>query len=183
MAIELVSYDDLAALLGLEASAITDYPALGVLQLSVLAGIEEYIGRELENKERTENVFVGNTPTQMIGLVGLPVASISTVTVTTEGTEEEYGSDDYYITEYGIKFHAKVVNAKVVVSYIGGLLTVPTTINRAALIQTAYEFQSKDQIGAESVSTDGGMVSRPPLGLLAETKRMLNSEKHPLNWT
>ena len=74
-----------------------------------------------------------------------------------------------------------LTNAKVVIVYTGGITIVPDAMARAALLQTAYEFQSKDQIGAESVTTDGGSVSRPALGLLKEVKRNLEKYKHPLN--
>lgn len=182
MAIELVSYADIAALLGLEGADIAAYPALGVINLSVIAGIEEFLGRELEEIERTENLFINASPTKMIGLVGLPVSAVSSVIVTMDNDTDTIGEDDYIITEYGIRLNSRISHAKISVTYTGGLSTVPGGIERAALLQTSYEFQSKDQIGAESVSTDGGYVSRPSLGLLAEVKRVLKSEMHPLRW-
>lgn len=182
MAIELVSYADLKSLLGLEGTIIGDYPALMVLKLSVTSAIEEYLGRELEVKARTEDVFVNESPTKMIALVGLPISSVSSVVITQNNTTETLSENDYDIAQYGIKLHSNVSHAKISITYTGGVSTVPVGIERAALLQTAYEFQAKDQIGAENVSTDGGMVSRPALGLLKETKRMLKSEIHPLRW-
>jgi hypothetical protein len=182
MAIELVTYTDLKALLGLEDAAITDYPALNLLRESVTAAIENYLGRELESAERDVTIYASNVPTQIVHLKAVPVASVSALTVTIGSNAEEYGADDYEITNYGVKLYGKISNAKIEVTYTGGISTVPGAINRAALLQTAYEFQSKEQIGAESVSTEGGFVSRPALGLLREVKRMLNSERHPLRW-
>jgi hypothetical protein len=182
MAIELVSYADLKALLGLEDATIASYPDLALIQLSVTAAIEEYIGRALESTERTEYVYAGSEKIRMIGLKGLPIASVSSVIVTVENEEETLEDDDYYITEYGIKLMNGYSNSKVTVVYTGGLSSVTSEINRAALYQIAYEYQSKDFIGVENVFTEGGSVTRPELSLLKETKRMLESSKHPLMW-
>jgi len=182
MSIELVSYADLKALLNLSESLITDYPALNLLRESVTAAIEGYLGRELESKSRSVIIYAPNVATQMIHLKAVPVASVSALTVTIGGNAEEYNANDYEIKNYGVRLYGKVSNAKIAITYTGGISTVPDAINRAALMQTAYEFQSKEHIGAESVSTEGGFVSRPALGLLNEVKRMLNSERHPLRW-
>lgn len=183
MALDLVSYSDLKSLLGLDKSAIDDYPSLGVINISVYAAIEEYLGRSLEEMERTEVIFIGNIPSQMVSLTGLPIESVDSVSIIdSTDSSVSYTDSDYYITGYGIKLSSKVKNAKVTVTYTGGITTVPGNIARAALIQTAYEFQNKEHIGAESVSTDGGMVSSPSLALLKEVKRVLTSQMHPLKW-
>jgi hypothetical protein len=182
MTIELVSYDSLKDLLGLEGSTITDYPALNIIRLGVTSAIEEYLGRNLEGKSRTELVYVGDTPSRMILLSAIPVGTITSITETCDDTDTEYTSDDYDIVDYGIKLASKIKNSKLTIVYTGGWETadVPSAVSRAALLQTAYEFQSKEQIGAEMVSTEGGSVSRPALNLLPEVKRMLNKYKHPL---
>jgi len=181
MSIELVTYADLKNLLGLEDAAITDYPALNLLRTSVTYAIEEYLGRQLESKERSEIIHI-TSPTKMLRLDAIPIPSVSSLDVTIADDTEIYISDDYYITSYGLKFYHTISNAMVEITYTGGISTVPDAISRAALMQTAYEFQAKEQIGAESVSTEGGFVSRPELGLLKETKRMLRKQIHPLNW-
>ena len=181
MTIELVSYADLKALLGLESATIAGYPSLSVIQLSVLAAIEEHLGRELEQIERTATVHIGDWPSKMVVLKGLPIISVDSVAITLEDGDTVVDAD-YYTTGYGLKLHSAVRNAAITVTYTGGITTVPPAIVRGALLQTSYEFQTKDHIGAESVSTDGGMVSSPPLGLLSEVKRMLTSQMHPLKW-
>jgi len=170
MTFELVSYADLKSLIGLTKVAITDYPALGVLQDSVQYAIEDELGRSLEKKDRTEVAHIGKTATQMIALKGLPVLTVTSVTVTQYQTDTLLVSTDYDIVDYGIKLYSKYSDAKITVVYNGGYdsADVPLNINRAALLQTAYEWQAKDQIGAENVSTEGGMVQRPALGLLKE---------------
>jgi len=181
MTIELVAYADLKALLDLEKAAITDYPALDLLRSSVTSAIEEYIGRMLESKERTEMIYFGSCKQSMVLLSAIPITAISSVTVTIGGDSETYNeNEEYEITEYGIKLLTLLSSAKMVVVYTGGITDVPDSMSRAALLQTVYEFQSKDQIGATSVSTEGGTVNRPELGLLKEVKRTLNKYKHPL---
>jgi hypothetical protein len=55
-------------------------------------------------------------------------------------------------------------------------------MNRAALLQVAHEFQRKERIGSDSISTEGGTVTYPQLGLLAEVKKRLNQYIHPLKF-
>jgi len=181
MAIELVTYSALKALLGLEDAAITEYPALEILRPSVTSAIEEYLSRLLESTERTETIYIGSRKRSMISLPAIPVTAVSSVTVTIIGESETYDeNEEYEITEYGIQLAVSLSKAKIVIVYTGGISVVPDAMARAALMQTAYEFQAKDQIGASSVSTAGGSVQRPELGLLKEVKRMLNQYKHPL---
>lgn len=182
MAVELVSYADLKNLLGLTEAAISGYPALDVLNTSVQYAIEKYLGRELEKGDKTETIFIGQSPSQMISLKALPIASIASVTITQAQVATSYVATDYDVVDYGLKMVSKFSNAKIVIAYNGGYESadIPTNINRAALMQIAYEWQAKDQIGAQSVSTEGGFVKRPELELLKEVKRMLNGEKHPL---
>ncbi|MFH2095496.1 MAG: hypothetical protein ABIJ16_07320 [Bacteroidota bacterium] len=181
MAIELVTYASLKALLDLESALITDYPALNIIRPSVTSAIEEYLDRSLEPIERTETIYIGSFKTSMLRLPAIPITSIASVTVTIGEDSETYDEhDEYEITEYGLKLLVSLSNAKVVVVYTGGVTVVPDAIARAALLQTAYEFQSKDHIGADNVSTEGGSVSRPAIGLLKEVRRMLDKFKHPL---
>ena len=183
MAIELVSYANLRSLLDLEEAAITDYPALNVLRDSVTSALEDYTGRLFESKARTETIYVGSTGTQMLSLEAIPVASVSSLVVTVSETDETFTEhDDYEIASYGLKLLTRVSNCSIAITYTGGISTVPDSLARAALLQTAYEFQAKDQIGADSVSTEGGTISRPALGLLKEVKRLLDKNMHPLRW-
>ena len=181
---ELVSFASLKALLGLGDSAIADYPALNVLKSSVEAAIESFLGRDLESSERTESFYIAG-PTNMISLRAIPVASVASLTVTMLGETETYNANDndYIITRYGLKVYSQLEDAKVDITYTGGLSAVPSNIERAALLQTAYEFLGKDNIGAETVSNEGGSVSRPSLNLLPVVKSLLNRDIHPLKIT
>ena len=181
MTIELVPYASLKSLLDLEDVLITDYPALDLLRSSVTSAVEEEIGRLLESMERTETIYIGSRKRSMISLPAIPVTAVSSVTVTIGTDSETYDeNEEYEISEYGLKLSVSLSNAKMIVVYTGGISVIPDAMDRAALMHTAYEFQAKDQIGASSVSTAGGSVQRPELGLLKEVRRMLNQYKHPL---
>ena len=183
MTIELVSYADLKSLLDLEETAITSYPSLSVIRDSVVSAIESYIDRDLESGDYETTLFL-TSKTAQLKLSALPIASVASVVVTQYGEDTTLAFDDYMILDYGLHLYYPVSNCKVVVNYTGGYdaADVPEPIKRAALLQTAYEFQSKEQIGASSVSNEGGSVQRPALGLLKEVRRMLDRYKHPLSW-
>lgn len=170
---DLVTYDDLKALLKLAGSDISEYPELELIRDSVKSAIENFIGRELESTERTESFYL-SSQSQMIKLSAIPISEISELTI--DGTDA-----DYTITRYGILLDAiPDLNGLFSCTYTGGYNTIPSDISRAALLQTAYEFQGKTHIGVETISNEGGSVTRPELGLLKEVKRLLQPYKHPL---
>lgn len=189
MALELVSFASLKDLLGLEDSLITDYPALNILRESITAAFESYLGRQLESVERSETFYITG-PTNIIPLKAIPVTAVSSLEITMLDETESYSTGDYYFAEYGLnldapiydgyKSYTNLVDAKIVITYTGGISSVPSDITRAALLQTSYEFLGKDQIGATSVTTEGGTVDRPALNLLPVVKNLLNPYKHPL---
>jgi len=184
MALELVTYADLKKLLTLQNLTIDEYPPLDVINASMITAFEEYLGRSLDSKERTESQFIGAFGKSMLKLKAVPISSVASVTILQRGDSTTYTeNDDFEITSYGLKLWMPLKNSKITVVYTGGLsgVTEESNLNRAALYQISYEFQSKDQIGAESVSNEGGSVQRPELGLLKETKRLLVSSFHPLH--
>jgi len=176
MALTLVPFDQLAALLDLQGDSYDDYPALEFIADGVQAALENYTGRALESKERTETVRLTVDGTRQVPLKALPVTSLGVVTV--DGETE----DDAEITGYGIRLPAAVAGATVEVTYTGGFTdaTIPADIPRAAVYQAAYEWQSRDHVGAQSVNTDGGSVSRPALGLLSHVRAQLDAHRHPM---
>lgn len=176
---ELVSFADIKAFLGLADSLVTDYPALNIIQPSVVAAIESYLGRDLESKARSETLPITG-PTDIIKLRALPIASVASLVITMNNDSQTYDSDDYIIAEYGLLLSSKLRNASVAITYTGGLSSVPEAIERAALYQTVFEFQAKDQAGADSVSMEGGSVNRPSFGLLDHVRQLLTPFIHPL---
>jgi len=179
---ELCSWDDLKNMLDLEGSSISEYPALDDTRLRVAYALEVHLGRLFEVKERTESISVGMSPIQMIYLPGVPSASISSVTVRTRYETLTLSEDDYMVTNYGLKLWSRVSNSEIEVVYTGGISEVPGSLNRASLLQTVYEFQGKEHVGATSVSTDGGTVSTPEIQLLKTVKASIKGEHHPLQW-
>lgn len=166
-------FDDLKDLLDLTKASLDDYPALALIIELTQFNFEEYLGRELDYKKRTETFRVVN-PTSMIPLVGLPVKSVSSF------TWEENAVTDYNTTDFGLDVGSKVKSGTFVVVYKGGLSTVPGWLRRAGIMQVAYEYQNKDHIGADYVQTEGGSVGRPALQLLPDVKRMLDRHRHAL---
>lgn len=170
---DLISFENLKSVLDLELKE-SDYPALAVIRDSVKAAIQSHIGRNLDFGKYTESKLIAYQ-TKMIGLMGLPVKSVSNVTI------DGVAITDYKLRDYGIEISGGIEDQTVAVTYKGGFERLPEDIGRAALIQTVYEYQNKDHMGAESVSSDGGSVSRPALGLLKETTRLLSPYRHVLD--
>lgn len=174
---DFIPYDQLRGLLKFEGDTIDDYPDMAVVRTNVTAAIESYLGRKLEYGTYTETRLPQVQPTKMIYLDAIPVESVSSVTV--EGVA--LSSSSYVITDYGLRLATAVTEEKVVVVYTGGIDDgdEPAELIRAGVIQTAYEFQGKQNIGAETVNTEGGSVTRPALQLLPEVKRTLAKLRHP----
>jgi len=183
MTIELVSYSSLKSFLTLEGETVVEYPALSLIMSSVTSAIEEYLGRYLTYASYEKRVNIRSV-NQMIKLDALPVDAVDSVYVTTDGTTTLLTSADYDITDYGLYLYTPVSRATVVIEYDGGYTTetLPAAFSRASLLQIALEFQTKDHVGASTVSTEGGMTQRPQLGLLKEVQRLLSAYKHPLRW-
>lgn len=169
---ELIGFDELSSLLLLSQTE-ADYPDLEIIKNSVSQAFEVYTGRVFDEDTYKDTVILGDLYTKMIPLNALPVSSVVQVLVSGQETM------DYQITCFGIRLGAKLKNNEVSVSYTGGLESVPKALERAALLQTVYEYQNKDSIGIEVVNTTGGSVVKPELGLLKEVKKLLNSVMHP----
>lgn len=169
---ELISFDKLNAVLGLSKDE-SEYLDLEVIKESVANAFEDYTNRIFDEDKHSHSEIVGDLPTKMIALGAIPIQSISSVLVNGQSTT------DYEITGYGIRLGAKISRLKVDVEYVGGLSSVSGSLERAALLQTVYEYQNKDSIGIEVVTTTGGSVVKPELGLLKEVKKLLNSSMHP----
>jgi len=181
---ELVSFTDLKNFLGLEGTLITEYPALNIIQSSVEYAVDNYLGRFLESIERSDTFYITG-PTNIISLPAIPVATVSSLVVTMLNEDETYeqDSDDFITVKAGLELSVELNNAKIAITYTGGLSAVPDDINRAALYQTVYEYMGKDQVGAETVKTQGGSVTRPATSLLPVTKDLLRKHMHPYKLT
>jgi len=173
MAIELVSFDELAPILGLGKTE-TNYPDLTIIQESVVAMFENHVDRIFKKSSHVEDLFLYSN-TRMLPLKGLPVIAITSITE--DGVT--LGVDTYGLRPYGVELNDKKNGVTIQLSYTGGFTSVPADLKRAALLQTVYEYQNKNSIGLEVVSTNGGTVSKPQLGMLKEVERLLNKYVHP----
>lgn len=165
----LVTFSDLKVLLGLSKNE-SDYPELTLIKNSVFNAFESYLLRTLTYGQKTEVL----EPSRRVVLSALPIKSL--LTVVQNGVSLPV--TNYKIRPYGIEGNFSS-DADVTITYNGGLETIPGPINRAALLQTAYEYQNRDHIGATVVNNEGGSVQVPALGLLPEVKRLLDPYKHP----
>ena len=170
---ELLQFDDIKNLLELSKTE-ADYPSLTLLEASSLSAIENHLRRTLKADDLVETF-----PPALLDLPlkALPVNNVVSVVRDSESLTED---DDYLITPYGLAVFLVSYTKPIVVTYNGGYTTLPNDLYRALLMQTAYEWQNRDHIGAISVSNEGGAVQRPELGLLKEVLRILEPYKHPL---
>lgn len=171
---KILNYDDIKSLLHLVKDE-ADYPELTLLENSVIAAIQSYLGRILK-KGSYEQVF--HTYFSNIALDALPVDSITSI-ITESGISIPTGS--YRIIQNGVRIdEVYVMDESITIKYIGGYSKMPDDIYRAILLQTAYEFQNHDHIGASSVSNEGGTVQIPALGLIPEVVRLIKNHKNIL---
>jgi hypothetical protein len=163
---------DLKALAKLEKDE-EDYPVLSLIEMSVVDAIESFILRKIK-KQTLEQRFLQWH--HLVPLDALPVVSITSV-ITDSGVT--LTSDNYKIRDYHIEIDkAFLVDSPLTVKYVGGYAKIPSDLYRAILLQTVYEFQNSDHIGASFVTTDGGTVQTPSLQLLPEVVRLIKNYKH-----
>ena len=176
----LTDFSIIKSLLDLSKENLSDYPGLSEIMDSVDAAIANYLQRGLTREPRSETAHIGDS-SRMVPLKGLPVASVSSVMLTTENESARLlAADEYQASGYGIRMIAVVANAQIDVTYTGGPESPSGSWARAAEIQVRHEWQTRDHIAAERVSNDGGSVTRPGLVLLDEVIRLLNPDRHPL---
>jgi|GEM_PF-1282703 len=183
MAWELCSYDQLKDILDLEQALISGYPDLVVIKELVEYAIEAYLFRDLESKERSESIYINDTARSIISLRAIPITDVSSISlVSGETTLTLVENSDFLVTDYGLKLSSLASNSRLDIVYTGGYAedAIPEAINRAAVLQTVFEFQNKDRLGAETISTQAGTVTRPALDLLPHIKQLLLNYKHKL---
>lgn len=183
---ELVTFDELKERLELKKyPLLSDYPDLESIKISVEEAIKSYLGRELcygTYVERTTTSFISG---DCIPLYGLPIDSLTSISAVAGSypssiDASRYEDVDNFTTDYAwLKSNFELASIKLDVTYIGGLSTIPDALHRAALLQTMLEYQQKNLVGVTEVSQAGNSISRPPLELLPEVKRLLNDYIHP----
>lgn len=170
----LATFADLKKLLDLDKNALTDYPALELLVESVYEAMESYCGRTFQLDKYTETCHIWDQ--EYVSLKALPITSIVSVTLVS-GTVSTDLTSLVTIRDYDILLGIEA-SGTITTVYKGGYDEAPGPLRRAHLLQVAYEYQNKDHIGAESVSNEGGAVTRPALQLIPEVKKILNRYRH-----
>lgn len=170
---DLVTFDELKAFLAL-GGVEGDYTDLSWIKDSVVGLFEDYTQRTFASDDYTEEQYFGDYKIAMIPLRAVPVASVTSVLI------DDVETTDYKITGYGIKLGYTVSDVNVKVIYTGGLTSVPNMLNRAALMQTVFEYRNKASIGQPTYITDGGSIVRET-GMLKEVELLLKSVVHPLS--
>lgn len=189
----LATFEQIKDFLELKKSAITDYPALGVLLKANQSQFESYTLRLFDLKTHTQTFRVTDPDGESsLWLKGTPIQSITSITVTnTSGDDTSLEvNDDYYFDTQRIELLSAAVQGEViVVEYTGGLVdqtsettlldTLPPDLNIAAIRQISYEFQNRSRLAVESVALDGNVTKYPKYNLLAYVQGTLDDYK---NW-
>lgn len=165
-------FDSIKGILGLN-NVIGSYPGFETIADGAEARIETYLQRHLPLDDYTDRGRLYSRSEPYIPLRGLPIVSVESLTIDGESVD----SDSYEIDEYGLVLYAKSPGLYVC-TYSGGLEEAPAWLARALNLQIAYEWQAHDHIGASSVSTSGGTVSRPELQLLSDVRAILAPHRH-----
>jgi len=174
---QFLSFEDVKSLGELEKDEV-DYPVISILESSVISAIESYTKTILKKSTYTKKL---NYYTQLLEVDALPVISVTSI-ITESGYE--YVASDYRIRDWGIELLSPVVlDESVTIVYTGGYSKLPGDLYRAILLQTVYEYQNHDHIGASSVTNEGGSVQTPSLQLLPEVVRLIKGYKNILKAT
>ena len=145
---------------------LSDFPQIALLMDSVQASIESFCGRVFELESYTETGFIDGLE---LYLPALPIKKIKSFEV--DGVSVDISQ--LKITRSGVRIPNFALDAQWKLKYQGGFDDIPADIQRAALLQTVYEYNRLPNVGATSVSTDGGSTRTPELGLLQEVKNLL----------
>lgn len=183
MALTIVSFDQIKDLLGLEGDDVEEYPGLQSIINRVTEAFQTYMGRDLEYAEEVTEIISMQARTSMLKLPKIPVISVASIDIKSFDWDDSYNPEDWMITSYGVEvIWTPPAPSTVTVVYTGGLKNneIPRAISENANLQISYEYQNKDFIGSESVSTEGGTRTTPAIKLLDEVKRNLNRFRHPL---
>ncbi len=192
MSIMLVSLATTKAFLDID-SAKTDYDSLLVTIIKHVSDrIQVFLNRKLNKEERTQYFQAGRTK---YFLEAYPVDSTASLTVTLDDTVQTV-NDDYWVwPDLGlVEFDydtSYIEPRQLYITYTGGylatatsigvgstetvLLQVPDSIAYACMLQVAFVFRRRKDIGLNSVSMpDGSINTMYAADLLPEVKNILS---------
>jgi hypothetical protein len=172
---DLVEFSTLKALLDLEKNNLSDYAALEAIVAAVPDTLSQYLGRELVEEDTWTLSDYIQSSTRFLDLPYLPIVSITSLVI----GDLDYDSTTYTITGDGLRLKSPVSYVDYDITYVGGFESFPKDLQYAAALQAMYEYQNKDHIGAQTVSTEGGSVTTPGLKIHDEVKRRLRPYMTP----
>lgn len=174
----LASLDDLK--LFLEIIKTDHDPLLVMLLDSVSVRIERFLNRNLEKLQRVEYFNPGK---RRYFLSSFPVDLTAAFTITCEAVAKTKDTDYWVWSDSGIvEFLSTPIASNprsIVVTYTGGYATtadLPDSLRFAVVMQTAFMFRRRKDLGLSSVSLpDGSLSVNNPTKLLPEVIDILRS--------
>lgn len=158
---------------------------LGMIIDQVSQRIETALNRKLTKVARTEKFNGGR---RLYYVAAYPIDEALALTVVVEGVSKVKDTDFFVEPTSGlIEFWLETVFTKprgVVITYTGGfatdtptqLVSAPDDLKRAALLQAAFDFRRRKDIGLSSVTMpDGSVAVESPASLLPEVKSILKA--------
>lgn len=166
----MVEFEKIKKYLDLNQDSFDNYPDIKVIYDGLIAKFENYCNRKFYFDLYTEERLFFNTDDKMY-LQATPIKSIKSVY-----------KNDILITDYkNLKNYIKInilPEDFIKVKYLGGYDEIPEDIQRAFLYQLSYEYNRKDNLGANSKNINGDNISYPEFNLLKEVKETLSKYKN-----
>lgn len=164
----------------LEKTDINQDDLLNLVILNVSARIERYLNRLFEKVERTQYFDAGR---KYYSLPAYPIDLTAALTVTNSDVAQVVNSDYYVWDDVGaIEFYSEPSYStpkQIKVIWTGGYATydlLPQELQFATILQSAFVFRRRKDIGLNSVTMPDGSISvNSPTNLLPEVKQILNS--------
>lgn len=164
----------------LEITATTYDTLLSLLLAQVSKRVETYLNRDLEKKARTIYYDAGR---KLYFLSAYPIDSVLTLTVINDITTQVLNTDYYTWYDEGlIEFYAVPTQTRpkqITITWTGGYANtyaIPADIQMATIMQVAFVFRRRKDIGLASISMPDGSISvNAPTELLPEVKAVLKS--------
>ena len=164
----------------LEIQVATHDTLLSLLLAQISKRVETFLNRDLEKKARTVYYDAGR---KLYFLSAYPIDSTAILTVIDETTTRIINSDYYVWYDEGlIDFYTIPTYNRpkqIAITWTGGYVNtnaVPGDIQLAVIMQTAFVFRRRKDIGLTSISMPDGSISvNAPTELLPEVKAVLKS--------
>ena len=166
----------------LEITAVTHDTLLTLLLTQISQRVETYLNRNMEKLARTQYFNAGR---KYYFLPAYPIDESVTLTVVLDGNTQTK-DDDYYVwADKGLIEFETVPTynepKQLAITWTGGYVdnaTIPADIQMATIMQTAFIFRRRKDIGLSSISLPDGSISvNAPTELLPEVKAILKSHR------